>query len=70
MSLKNHPNFHAVKFATDITVSYYKSLRFPLDRMDVATETSVRFEILTFVERIELLIDKAQQFASSEEVGE
>ena len=70
MSLKNHPNFHAVKFATDITVSYYKSLRFPLDRMNFATEDSIRREILAFVERIEDLIDKAQQVASSEQVGE
>ena len=60
MSLENHPNFHAVKFAVDITVSYYESLRIPIKDLDFATESAVQFEVLQFVETIEFLIDKTQ----------
>lgn len=27
MSIENHPNFHAVKFVTDVTVAFFESLR-------------------------------------------
>lgn len=31
MSLENHPNFHAIKFITDISSSFYESLRGKMD---------------------------------------
>jgi len=58
MSIANHPNFHAVKFATDITVSYHESIR-----GDAKTQRShsvdemVMHRIVKFVDDIETMID-------------
>ena len=59
MSLENHPNFHAVKFATDITISYFESLIIPIEKVRSIGD-SINYEILMFVERIEDLVDKSQ----------
>ncbi len=61
MSLENHPNFHAVGFAVDVVESFYKRLRIDTKDIDFATEASVQFETLGYIERIELLVDKCTE---------
>lgn len=55
MSLKNHPNFHAVKFASDIMKSYFECLRGYGREVDIDT----RDMIINFVSQVEEKIDKA-----------
>lgn len=56
MSLENHPNFHAVKFAADISSSYYKSLR-----IDVEDAPSIRNLVVEFVSRVEEMVDETRK---------
>jgi len=58
MSLENHPNFHAVKFATDITVSYYASLRDKGINRSQKIDKTIQRWIIDFVSNIEDEIDK------------
>lgn len=60
MSLENHPNFHAVKFITDISSSFYESLRGKMDMKNLpegfSEEISSRF--IKFSLEIEEVVDK------------
>ncbi len=56
MSIENHPNFHSVAFAGDITSSFHECLRGGAD-VDWLNEAAVREEILNFVGRMEDLAD-------------
>ena len=58
MSEKNHPNFHAVKFATDITVSYFESLRNEGKNRRPKTDDIIIRWIVDFVLSVEEEIDK------------
>ena len=60
MSLENHPNFHAVKFATDILVSYFDSLRISHKQVGEDTQEAITDNIADFVAVIENLVDKSQ----------
>jgi len=53
MSLENHPNFHVVKFATDISASLKECLRGGAELDDIDTKM-----ILGFVEDVEKRIDE------------
>ena len=57
MSIENHPNFHAVKFAMDITASYYGSLRGKGKTCNIGMSDSVRESISKFVDEIEAIVD-------------
>lgn len=56
MSLKNHPNFHACKFVTDIMSSYYESLR---GKADVLNAPSIRDEVREFLITVESKVEKS-----------
>ena len=56
MSIENHPNFHAVKFAMDITASYYGSLRGKGKTCNICMD-SVREASVKFVDEIEAIVD-------------
>ena len=62
MSLENHPNFHAVQFATDITNSYYKSLRGEgfVRKKEINSE-KINELILNFVGEIEYIVNTAAE---------
>ena len=70
MSLENHPNFHAVKFATDIIASFYRSLRIPHEQVGKDTQEAIRDNIVDFVYLIEHLVDKTQENKVSKITGE
>jgi hypothetical protein len=59
MSSQNHPNFHAINFAVNVTRSYYKSLR---------NETAIEYapdiddEILNFIETVENKVNDAVDY--------
>lgn len=55
MSTENHPNFHAVKFATGVIASFYASLRGPANAEIVTDE--MHAENLAFVEKMEKMVD-------------
>lgn len=55
MSIENHPNFHAVRFAALVTEALYTSLRG--DGANVPVD--VRARIIGFVEDVENAIDSA-----------
>ena len=61
MSLENHPNFHAVGFATDIISSYYERLRVHHRKIDESVHDAIRDNIVAFVSVIEDLVDKSQE---------
>ena len=54
MSLENHPNFHAAKFATDIMSSYYECLRGGAEK----NAPNISEEVVRFVVEIENKIDR------------
>lgn len=56
MSKENHPNFHAVKFVTDLISSFYESLRGP-GKSDIQLTDDLRRQIIVFAEHIEHEID-------------
>jgi hypothetical protein len=55
MSLENHPNFHAVKFTSDIMVSYFKCLR---GKAEIKNDSDITEEVIEFVMKIEKMVDK------------
>lgn len=57
MSIENHPNFHAVKFVTAITVSYFDSLRGRGATCTVGMNDAVKESIEKFVTEIEDIVD-------------
>ena len=54
MSLKDHPNFHALNFVTEIMSAYYESLR---GKASVQCSPDVREEIIEFCAQIEKKVD-------------
>ena len=61
MSLENHPNFHAVGFASDITAAYYERLRVPFGNISEELQDEIRDTILEFISEIEGKIDRSQE---------
>lgn len=59
MSQQNHPNFHAVKFVTDITASFFDSIRNKnLKKEDIEKiSDQVKLKICEFVADVERLVD-------------
>ena len=60
MSRENHPNFHAVGFATDITSSFYERLRVSYGSIDEKIQEEIRIRILEFISEIEGKVDRSQ----------
>lgn len=60
MSLKNHPNFHAVKFVTDVSSSFYESLRGKFNPKNLPPDMSEKISemIVEFSTSIETLVDE------------
>jgi hypothetical protein len=56
MSLKRHPNFHAVNFSTQIMAAYYESLRGGANRQNVP---DISDTVVEFVSMIESRVDAA-----------
>jgi len=56
MSTEKHPNFHALKFVTEIMSSYYESLRGKANKKNCP---DIRSEVLIFVNQIEEKIDSS-----------
>lgn len=56
MSEKNHPNFHAVKFVTDVTLSMMTSLRNAGRHAQITDEMTDL--ILIMAETIEQMVDE------------
>jgi len=56
MSLENHPNFDAVKFAVEVMKAYRNSLRGP--GINCATLTNISDMTTEFTEKIEEEVDK------------
>lgn len=56
MSIENHPNFHAVQFVTDITTSYFKSIRGKAAKLSM--DDKIRDMIIDFAENIEDNVDE------------
>lgn len=64
MSIKNHPNFHAVNFVTEVTFAFYESLR---GKADIKAFTSpngkldeaVNEKIIAFVDEMEEFVDRS-----------
>jgi hypothetical protein len=69
MSLKNHPNFHACNFVTDIVSSYYESLRGPYFSQKDAPRLAPNIKLLVarFVADVEDLVDKTVTNSRSKE---
>ena len=59
MSLENHPNFHALKFTTEVTASLLNSIRGDAQRFKIGMKDDLDLhqDILDFVEKIESKID-------------
>lgn len=55
MSLKDHPNFHSVKFVTDVMSSYYESLRGDASPTNCP---NIQDEVVKFVLEIEDKVDR------------
>ena len=66
MSLENHPNFHAVGFASDVTSAYFKRLRVPLCSLSVQTQQRMITNICLFIEQMEYNIDQAMETKKDE----
>lgn len=60
MSLENHPNFHSIKFVTDIMVSYHKSIRGKADKKSVNNEKLTNL-VIEFVGKVEDLVDESAE---------
>ncbi len=62
MSEKNHPNFHAVKFATDITHSLFECLRGKarIKHADWISKETIQKFVLEVEERIDNAIKKEE----------
>jgi hypothetical protein len=56
MSKENHPNFHAVKFTTEIMRAFQECLRGRAVGMQMAGK--IQETILTFVKEIEYQVDQ------------
>jgi len=59
MSIENHPNFHAVKFVTDITSSYFESLRGNGKNCKEDCHEWVKEATVKFVAEIESIVDES-----------
>lgn len=55
MSIDNHPNFHACKFAANITASFFDCLR---GKMSPAIAPDIKQDIVDFVAKIEEKVDE------------
>ena len=64
MSLENHPNFHAVRFATRIFEAYFESLRGGVDKSSFP-DISERIE--DFVYLVENIVDDFVGYGQLEE---
>ena len=71
MSLKNHPNFHACKFVSDITSSFYESLRGQMTPQNVSDgiQDDIRRLTLKFVEEVERIVDIGAKIESGKPKG-
>ena len=58
MSLENHPNFHVVKFVTDIMVSYHACIRGNAKKMGVNMSNKICRELANFVDNVEEDVDQ------------
>lgn len=60
MSKENHPNFHALKFTSDIVRSFFESLRGKADKNSLAEEAwnNIKYKIIDFVSEIETIVDE------------
>ena len=65
MSLENHPNFHAVKFALDVSNAFHRCLRGGANINKIAAYMAYETLILEFVEKMEALVDKSVEPARS-----
>ena len=54
MSLENHPNFHALKFVTDILASYFECVRGGAEK----NSPNITKEVQEFAELIEAKVDR------------
>ena len=61
MSTVNHPNFHAVKFTTDITSSFVKCLRGKAGVKNIEIGPTITGKILDLVDEIEKEVDKQME---------
>jgi len=55
MSIENHPNFHSVKFVTDITKSFIESTRGKA--LGLTMNDNISKLIFEFVEKVETEVD-------------
>jgi len=55
MSIKNHPNFHAVNFVTKLMEAYYESLR---GKASIKNYPEVDNLFIDFTARVEEMVDK------------
>lgn len=63
MSKENHPNFHACKFVTDITISFFQSIRNTKLTKEDVDNMSEKFQKITleFVGKVEDIVDEQSE---------
>ena len=59
MSIENHPNFHAVKFVTDVTVSFFGSIRGDAQKKARVPTTEIMQLIIALADRAEEIVDES-----------
>lgn len=62
MSLESHPNFHVVKFVTEILSAYYESLR---GKASPQSSPDIRDRVMRFCAEIEAQVDRYVLFGDN-----